>query len=320
MKILSTDEVLHRLSDKSVGKGQDYLAMYSSWYGGIIQDPALMLLPIDDHMVHRGDGVFEAFRSFSGRILEVEAHFDRLEASAKAIELALPMDRHQMHHLCLELLTLAPKAIDVLFRLYISRGPGSFTANPYESVGSQLYIVMSVFRSYPSHFYQRGARAGISSIPVKATPFSQIKSCNYLPNVLMKKEAIDRGLDFTLGFTSEGDLAEGSTENILLVTPHREVLAPLFDYTLRGTTLLRVMDLFGQAKQRDLGLVRVDFTRLNRGHVGQASEIMMVGTTIGVLPGTEWEGRAVGSGSPGPFFEYIHQALESYQLSLLEGE
>ena len=55
-----------------------YFAMYSSVYGGVVTDPRLMLLPIDDHMVHRGDGVFEAFKAIDGNIYNLNAHLDRL--------------------------------------------------------------------------------------------------------------------------------------------------------------------------------------------------------------------------------------------------
>jgi len=51
---------------------------------------------------------------------------------------------------------------------------------------------------------------------VKQSWFPQVKSCNYLPNVLMKKESVDRKLDFTVSFTDEGFLAESATENIFI--------------------------------------------------------------------------------------------------------
>ena len=46
---------------------KEYYAFYSSWYGGITKNPHLMLLPSDDHMVHRGDGVFEGIKSVGRR-------------------------------------------------------------------------------------------------------------------------------------------------------------------------------------------------------------------------------------------------------------
>ena len=46
----------------SMTPSRPYRAMYTSLYKGVVTDPAMMMIPIDDHMVHRGDGVFEAIR------------------------------------------------------------------------------------------------------------------------------------------------------------------------------------------------------------------------------------------------------------------
>lgn len=314
MTVLSESQVLSELRKKSQTSSRgNYLAMYSSWLGGIVTDPTFMLVPIDDHIVHRGDGVFEAFRSLSGQLVEMEAHLDRLEHSAHSIDLKLPFARQRILEICQELLGMAPQDTDVLFRLYVSRGPGGFTTNPYESVGSQLYIVMTRFQVPKSFQYEKGVKAGKSRVLAKPSPYSQIKSCNYLPNVMMKKEAVDLRLDYTLCFTDKGELAEGSTENVMIVTKKGEVLAPLFDYTLKGTTLNRLMGLLHAEVKREDSLIRkVSLYRLGVKDIDEAAEIMMIGTTIGVLPVTEWEGKVVGDGVPGPVFQKCHQLMDQY--------
>ena len=77
--ILNFEDVINKLKYMSYPYQQEYLSMYSSWYGGIIKDPSLMLIPLDDHMVHRGDGIFEAFKCVNGNIYQLEAHFKRLQ-------------------------------------------------------------------------------------------------------------------------------------------------------------------------------------------------------------------------------------------------
>ena len=145
MDVLSTDKVLEVLRLKTAYANDKYLAMYSTWFGGVVTEPALMTVPVDDHMVHRGDGVFEAFRSRQGTLLEMDAHLDRLERSAGSLGIHLPHGREEIFRICVEMMNLAPGQ-DVLFRLYVSRGPGGFTTNPYECVASQLYIVMTLFK------------------------------------------------------------------------------------------------------------------------------------------------------------------------------
>ena len=70
-----------------------YYAMYSSWWDGITTDPNLMVVPVDDHMVHRGDGLFETFKCVDGAIYNLAAHLARLEGGARTIALDLPWSR-----------------------------------------------------------------------------------------------------------------------------------------------------------------------------------------------------------------------------------
>lgn len=309
MDVLSLDQVISRLRSQSQYAQGKYLAMYSTWLGGITTEPALMMVPIDDHLVHRGDGVFEAFRSRRGKILELEGHLLRLQNSAQAIGLKLPYQASEIQKICQDLLSFA-KGQDALFRLYVSRGPGGFTTNPYECVASQLYIVLTQFVPPPKAKYQEGASAQVSEVLAKPPPYSQIKSCNYLPNVLMKKEAVDRGVDYTICMTEEGAVAEGSTENLLMVSREGDLLAPPFDYTLRGTTLLRVLEIGKTHVGGAAGIGKVELRPIRREDLSRAREIMMVGTTIGLLPVTTWEGCRVGSGLPGPVFQLLSNDLK----------
>ena len=70
--------------------------MYSSQWRGFVTDPALMMVPIDDHLVHRGDGVFDVMRCVDGKIYQMEAHLQRLERSARSISLRLPPEYNQV--------------------------------------------------------------------------------------------------------------------------------------------------------------------------------------------------------------------------------
>lgn len=58
-------------------------------------DAALMTIPLDDHMVHRGHGVFDTATLRNGRVYRLDAHLQRLQKSAAAarIELPCPIDR-----------------------------------------------------------------------------------------------------------------------------------------------------------------------------------------------------------------------------------
>ena len=220
---LSFDDAVTRLRECRPDHHGPYLAMYSSWYGGIVTEPSLMLVPIDDHMVHRGDGIFEAFKALDGRIYLLEAHLDRLERSAKLIELSLPLTRTELKEAVIQTIGAA-NTPDTLIRLYVSRGPGDFSPQPYACIGPQVYVVVTRLSRLEPRLREHGCSMALSSVPIKPDFFSTVKSCNYLPNAMMKKEAADMGVDYTVGLDELGRMAEGPTENLGLVTSDRELM------------------------------------------------------------------------------------------------
>ncbi|MGE3759774.1 MAG: aminotransferase class IV, partial [Pseudobdellovibrionaceae bacterium] len=173
--ILTAAEVTHAYSTKKQDYWSGYLAMYSSWLGGITKDPAFMQVPVDDHMVHRGDGVFEAIKTINGKVFLFHEHLDRLEKSAAQLLLPIPFPRKELESIVLETLRAAGEP-NALIRLYVSRGPGGFTTNPYECVSSQLYIVVTKFKPIAAEKYLKGVKVAISKIPIKDPWFARVKS------------------------------------------------------------------------------------------------------------------------------------------------
>lgn len=296
--LLDSQSFLQNLKQKVNPFWPQYFAFYSTWLGGITQDPALMVLPIDDHMVHRGDGVFEAFKAIQRKVFLMESHLKRLEISAGRIGISLPFSISELEQVILETLKVANQD-NALVRLFVSRGPGGFTANPYDSVGSQLYIAVTELRVPSPNLYKTGVRIGRSRIPVKEPWMAQVKSCNYLANVMMKKEALDRKLDFTIGFDLKNFVAESSTENISIVDQKGILIHPQFDNILRGTTMVRVFELAKAAG------VPVEQRNFNEQELLQAREVFLIGTTLDVLPVVEYEGQRIGEGKVGPLAEQL---------------
>ncbi len=295
IKILNTSNWLETLTKKNPTSRSQYAAMYSTWWDGIVTDPNLMLLPIDDHQVQRGDAVFEAIKVVNGNIYLVKDHLDRLERSAKSISLINPLNREQMLDI-LDQTLKASKLTDAILRLFLSRGPGSFSPSPYDTVGAQVYLVVTKLQPMSEQKIAQGVSLALSKIPPKEPWLAQIKSCNYLQNVLMKKEAIDLGVDFTLGVTPEGLITEGSTENLILLSKSGELLKPKSTNILLGTTMQRAFELSKSIKE-----IKVCHEKdLKLDDLIQACEVMMVGTTLDVISVTRYEGQPVGDGRPGP--------------------
>lgn len=292
------------------GYHADYYAMYSSWWDGITTEPNLMVVPVDDHMVHRGDGLFETFKCVDGAVYNLEAHLARLENGAKAIALQMPWSRGDIRRIIGEVLKAGGRR-DALIRIFVSRGPGGHSANPYECP-EPLLMVLAIRLPPPfmaSH--PDGARVGVSAVPNKEGMFAQVKSVNYLPNVLMKKQAVDAGVDFMLGFDKDGHMTELPTENFGIVTTERVLKVPRPDHILAGTTMGRVLALARDHLVPAGVLAGVEEADVPRAELETAAEMLVFGTSPHVTAVTEFAGRPVGDGKPGPVWRELSRLFEA---------
>jgi branched-subunit amino acid aminotransferase/4-amino-4-deoxychorismate lyase len=285
-----------------------YFAMYSSVFGGIVTDPILMMLPIDDHMVHRGDGIFEAVKAVDGRIYNLRTHLDRLAHSARGLALPLPASFDQVQDIVIATVR-AGRQPDVMIRIFVSRGPGGFAVNPYECPASQLYVVVTALGKPFMQLHPEGASVQTSAIQAKSAVMANIKNCNYAPNVLMKKEAVDAGLDYTAGFDENGFLTEGATENMGIVSRDNRLLFPRLDRILAGTTMLRLMALAGDLVAAGT-LAGVGFADISHDDILNAREFLIAGTTINVAAAVRFDGHPIADGRPGPVYRDLSLRLE----------
>ncbi len=307
MKRIDFSNYLDVLRQRRQPWQQGYYAMYSSVLGGVVRDPLLMQVPLDDHLVHRGDGVFDTFKCVGRAAYNLDAHLQRLMRSAAAIGLAWPDGIGDIRALTVE--TLAEAGREACSgRVMISRGPGSFGVSPYESPAPALYIVAYAAGVPFMARHPEGARVRRSRVPVKPARFATVKHCNYLPNVLMKREAVDWGVDFVVGFDDDGLMAEGATENFGIVTRAGELLFPRMETVLDGTTMLRVMRLAEPLATR--GTLRaIGFRDITEAEVRDAAEMLVVGTTINVVSVCEFEGVPIADGRPGKIGRALNDLL-----------
>ncbi len=303
LKILSREEIFSKKPAWRKPGGSDYYAMYSSVFGGVVTDPALMVIPVDDHMVHRGDGIFETFKSVNGNIYNLGAHLSRLERSAELISLPLPCDLSTIGRIAVQTVAAGGRR-DCGIRVLVSRGFGGFSCAPKECIKSNLYIVSYSPWLPTEGCYTKGVSAVTSQVPVKPSFFPQVKSCNYLPNALADMDAERNEADFAIFLDEEGNLAEGATESVAVVSSDKILKYPLFDRILKGTTLVRGMEL-AQGLLETGELRAVLQTNISREEVYNSSEMLIFGTGPNVLPVVTYDRKVIGSGKPGPVFQRL---------------
>lgn len=290
--IVDTETYFARLLAAPRPGGENVLAFYEHRLGVIGTDPRLMLIPLDDHLVHRGDGVFETLKYIGGRLYQVGPHFARMERSAGAIFLEPPCPWDEVARLTTAVCR-AGGADTGMVRVIVGRGPGGFGIDPAECPTASLTIVAYRYHPRSPEDFARGVTAFRTSIPAKQNYLARIKSIDYLPNVLMRREAVQRGEDYPVCYDHRGFLAEGATENICLVDAAGRLVVPELDNALTGTTLMRAVELLK-------GEIEVVFTGIREEDIATAREMMILGTTNDCLSIVRYNGAPVGDGKPGP--------------------
>ena len=286
---------------------RNYYAFYSSVLGGITTDPLLMAAPFDDHLVHRGDGVFETAKCVEGAIYALRPHLARLRASAERIGLARKWTDADLSQLIVETVRSGGRR-DALIRLILSRGGGSMGINPADCPEPHLYILAYAANRPFMDAHPEGAKAVTVDVPLKPSWFATIKTCNYLPNAMMKRAAAAAGADFPVAFDERGFLAEGATENLGIVTRDGQLRLPKPDRILSGITVQRAAEL-AQELVRDGRLAAVENGDIDRASVAQAAEVLVFGTTPDVTAVTRFDGKPVGDGRPGSVQSALNRLL-----------
>jgi branched-chain amino acid aminotransferase len=248
-----------------------------------------------DHGLLYGDGVFEGLRSYSGRVFRLDAHLDRLWASARAICLEIPLSKEQVAKAVVD--TLAANELpDGYVRLVVTRGAGSLGLDPNRTAHPQVIVIADTISLYPREFYDKGLRIVTAATQrVQSAALSpRIKSLNYLNNIMAKLEGLQAGCVEALMLNHKGEVAECTADNVFVVRGARLLTPPPDAGILEGITRGAVMDLAHAAgiDCREATLVRHDLYT--------ADECFLTGTAAEVLPVVEIDGRKVGTGLPGP--------------------
>lgn len=305
---LENAEWQSRLAAARAGFVDRLYAMYSSLTGGITTDPVWMTVPVDDHLTHRGDGVFESLKCVDGNLYNVSAHLKRLARSCEGIGMAIPCPQTELAQIICDTVRAGGRR-DCLVRVLVSRGTGNMGIDPAQCSGPELYVIVYRYTARIQNGTLKPARAALSTVPIKPPDQATIKTCNYLSNALMKLEANRRGLDFVISVDENGNLGEGATENIGILTPENELLMPTPEHVLAGTTALRALEL-AQQLVADGTLHAAEYRDIPIEQAAAAKELFIFGTTTDVTPVIEWENRPVGSGNPGPVARRLLHLLQ----------
>ena len=277
------------------------------WLDNGLVDEADAKISVFDHGLLYGDGVFEGIRVYSGRIFELDAHIRRLFESAHVIRLPVPMPREQLIE-AIETTVQANEIADGYIRLIITRGAGDLGLDPFICGRSGLIIIASAIRLYPKEFYEQGMKV-ISATMIRSHPLSlppQVKSLNYLNNILAKIEAIDAQAAEAIMYNHQGYVAEATGDNVFIVRRGVLYTPPTEAGSLPGVTRDVVMRL---ARGEGISVVERNLTRHD---LYVCDEFFLTGTAAEVIGVVEIDGRTIGDGRPGPMTRMLKDKFYAY--------
>jgi 4-amino-4-deoxychorismate lyase len=309
LRILAPDQVVAALRTMRERQPVTFSAFYSSQLGGIVTDPALMVLPFDDHMVHRGHGIFDTAALVAGRIYDLEAHLDRFLGSAERSKLKLAGSRAEMREIIIS--TAAASGVrDGSIRYWLSSGPGNLDLTPAAGAVPGFFVMIFGGLSYPARWYSDGLKVMTTTYPIKPPLYAITKATNYLPNVLMQMEAKEAGMDNGVFIDEDGFVGESSNMNVAFVMADNVLRHPRFVRVLAGCTSLRLLDLAPALVAKGV-LAGVEVGDIPVADARAAREMILLGSSIKVAPIVEWDGQAIGSGTPGPVSRALLELLEA---------
>jgi 4-amino-4-deoxychorismate lyase len=306
--LLTAEDVMARLKELRARQPVKYYAFYSSQLGGVVTDTSLMVVPFDDHMVHRGHGIFDTAGLVNGKIYDLEAHLDRFLLSAGRSKLKLPIPREEMRDIIIRTTALG-KVRDGSIRYWLSSGPGSLELVPAATAEPGFFVMIFAGLNYPERWNTEGARVMTTTYPIKAPIYAITKATNYLPNVLMQMEAKESGFDNGVFIDSNGHVGESSNMNVAFVTRGSVLVHPKFDHVLAGCTSLRLLEL--AIALRDKGIIKeIEVRDIPVAEARAAREMMFLGSSVKVVSIVQWDEHVIGDGKPGPIAKALRELLE----------
>jgi len=259
-----------------------------------------------DSSVQGGDAVWEGLRVYDGRVFQLDAHLDRLLASAHAMAFAEVPSREEVREALFETLRANGMRDGVHVRLTLTRGPKVTSGmSPAFNRAGPCLIVLAEWKE--PVYDSQGIRLITSSVRRNApqTLDSKIHHNNLINNVLAKIEANFAGVDDALMLDVAGFVAETNATNVFLVRGG-EVATPAADSCLPGITRATVLRL-----AREDGIPAAE-RRITPAEVYTADELFTTGTMGELTPVLEVDGRRIGSGEAGPVTRRLR---ELYRLA-----
>jgi branched-chain amino acid aminotransferase len=273
------------------------------WLNGELMPVHEARVPVLDHGLLYGDGVFEGIRFYRGRAFRLDAHLARLDRSARAIRLAIPHDASALAAAARDTIAAFGAPYGYL-RLVVTRGVGKLGIDPSSCAQPNVFIIADELTMASERMRREGARVIVAATrrlgPDGLDP--RIKSLNYLNHILARLEATNANADEAILLNGAGHVAEGTADNVFIARDGMLFTPPVSDGALEGVTCAVVLEL-----AHELGIAAHERS-LGPYDLHTADECFLTGTGAELIPVREVDGRALPA-CPGPIYFHLASAF-----------
>lgn len=230
-------------------------------------------IAINDRGFLLGDGLFETMRIYNGNPLFLTEHWERLQQSAKILDISLHLSKTEIKKIILELLEHNRlSGLDAVVRITLTRGSGERGLSFTKKVKPTLMVTTFIFQ--PINI---PCKLVVSKIPRNEfSPLSNIKSLNYLDNILANQYAVKMNADDALMLNTAGNVASTTSANIFMIKNNTIFTPKISDGILPGIMRAHIIK-----KCADLNFEVFEKT-FNLDHLKTANEIFISNSLIGI--------------------------------------
>ena len=281
------------------------------WIDDALREPGDDRIPVSDHGLLYGDGIFEGIRVYARRVFRLDAHLERLAVGARFVGIELPGGVDRMRQIVLDTARALGRD-EAYLRLIVTSGEGPLGVD--RGRVPRVICIADEFQLISSEQRARGMTLATASLRRSGDDGvdPRVKSLNYLTSVLARNEARRVGADDALLLNREGCVAEASISNVFVY--RRGVLRTPsgLDGALEGITRGAVLDL-----AQSLG-IPTSVERIARLDLLAADEVFLTGTGIEIVGVRSLDGTPIGlggggagsgGGAPGPLTQKLDAAF-----------
>ncbi|NQV19388.1 MAG: D-amino-acid transaminase [Armatimonadetes bacterium] len=264
--------------------------MIAYFNGEFIPKEKVIISP-DDRGFLFADGAYEVIRSYNGKLFKPDEHIERMQRSLEELRIKYS-EIYKLKKVAEELIRINTLGeVQALIYIQITRGKALRTHSfPEEETIPTVYVTASAFHYDPQKLV-KGVK--IILVPEMRWKRCDIKSVALLPNVLARQQAKDNGADEAV-FVRDGVITEGTHTNFCAIFDGKLFTHPVNNHILAGITRKIVLDLCSKMN------ISVVESPIAETKLKEADELMIVGTTVEIMPVVKVDDLKIGNRKPGP--------------------